>query len=63
MEPIPYGGIPCLALMQWGGIWSCSNLMCQTLLTSYVSPYPMGGVDGRWAGGRSVGGEGEEGEL
>lgn len=32
------------------GAWSCPDLMCQTLLTRHLSLYPLGGVDGRWAG-------------
>lgn len=27
LEPIAYGGITCSALIQWGGAWSCLNLV------------------------------------
>lgn len=46
MEPFPYGGKPCSALMQVGGALSYPNLMCQILLTFQGSPYTLGGVDG-----------------
>lgn len=54
-----------LSLKAAGGVWSCPNLTCQTLLPPHGSPYSLGGLDGGWAGGSEVGGEKEgwEGEL
>lgn len=46
LELIFYGGMSCSTLMQGRGIWSCPNLMCQTLLTLHGSPYSLGRVDG-----------------
>lgn len=46
LELIFSGGMSCSTLMQGRGIWSCPNLMCQTLLTLHGSPYSLGRVDG-----------------
>ena len=41
MEPIPFGGMPCSALTQWGEAWSCLNLICQALLIPHERPYTL----------------------
>lgn len=47
LESTPCGGMPCPALMRWGGAWSCLKLLRQALLTSHERLYPLGGLDGR----------------
>lgn len=39
LEPIPYGGLPCSALVQRGGAWSCLNFIpcARNLKYSYKS--------------------------
>lgn len=58
LEPFPYSGIPCPALMQGGGAWLCLNLIGSALLTPMGGLYLLnekgGGVDGK--GRREVGG-------
>lgn len=53
-ESIPNGGIPCSAVMQERGAWSCPNSMYQTLLTLHGSPCLLRGVDQGLAGVRQV---------
>lgn len=60
VEPISYGVVQCLALMQRRGAQSYFNLMCQAFLALYGRPYTMKGVDGSGLGGRLEGHE--EGE-
>lgn len=64
-ESTPYDGMPCPALTQGRGAWSCFNFICHILLT------PIGGLDtsewrrrrdglelgkeGRWGGGEEGG--------
>lgn len=57
LEPISYGGMPYSALMHGGGAQSCSNLVCQPVLTTQGRPYPLWGVNGVGMG--CVGGMGE----
>lgn len=53
LELIPYGRMLCITLMQGQWVWSCPDLICQTLLT------PMEALTHReeemnvgWKGGR-----------
>lgn len=51
VSSIPSGELPCSASIQRVGAWYYLNLIYHTLLT-HGSTYLLGGVDGRWAGGR-----------
>lgn len=50
LEPIPYGGIPCSALMQGVEALFFFKLMFQAVLTPHGRPCTLEGVDGVLAG-------------
>lgn len=57
-EPTPYDGMPCPALTQGRGAWSCFNFICYVLLTPIggleTSDWEEGGMD--WSWGKKGGG-------